>query len=200
MRFRMCVGPLVLAGLLTACGGRDAGGFHPSGRAQGDDSPMASSSSSPGTAPRSDASAGAASDPTGGGGPLPRTPRSALAAYREYQRMYEQAYESNDAGRLDSVAMDPLLSIIERDIGKIKRQGVFWRFHNVLNPRVQGSSKDASTVVILDCVRTLGSYRFSARTGRRLAAWRDGSHLYQAVMRYTDGTYKISDATEGRKC
>ncbi|MCO5972064.1 hypothetical protein [Actinoallomurus soli] len=160
-------------------------------------------SSTPGTASQPSASAGPASGPAGdptGGGPLPRTPQSALTAYREYQRMYEQAYETNDTSRLDAVAMDPLLSIIEKDVERIRRQGVFWRFHNVLNPRVQGGSKDDSTVVILDCVRTLGSYRFSAKTGRRLAAWRDGSNLYQAIMRYTDGTYKISDATEGRKC
>jgi hypothetical protein len=197
MRFRMCVGPLILAGLLTACGGRATGGFHPSGQAQGDESPM--TSSSPDTAPRSDTSAGTASDPASGG-PLPQTPQSALAAYREYQRAYEQAYETNDPSGLDAVAMDPLLSVIDKDIAKIKRQGVFWRFHNVLNPQVQGRSKDDSVVVILDCVRTLGSYRFSARTGKRLAAWHDGSHLYQAIMRYADGTYKISDATEGRKC
>ncbi|MCO6006579.1 hypothetical protein NE236_16460 [Actinoallomurus purpureus] len=134
------------------------------------------------------------------GGPVPRSPSSALAAYREYQRMYEQAYESNDTSRLDTVAMDPLLSIIDKDVEKIQHQGVFWRFHNVLNPRVQGRTNDDSVVVILDCVRTLGAYRFSARTGKRLGSWRDGSHLYQAVMRYSDGTYKISDATEGRKC
>lgn len=197
MRFRMCVGPLILVGLLTACGGRATGKFHPSGQVQGGDSPAASSSSV--TPPQSDGTAGTAGGATSGG-PLPRTPQSALAAYRDYQRMYEQAYETSDTSRLDAVAMDPLLSIIDKDVAKIQRQGVFWRFHNVLNPRVQGRSKDDSIVVILDCVRTLGSYRFSARTGKRLASWRDGSHLYQAVMRYTDGTYKISDATEGRTC
>ncbi|WP_345354251.1 hypothetical protein [Actinoallomurus liliacearum] len=156
-------------------------------------------SSSPDTTPQPDAPVNTAGGPASNG-PLPRTPQSAVVAYREYQRMYEQAYETNDTSRLDTVAMDPLLSIIEKDVAKIQRQGVFWRFHNVLNPQVQGGSKDDSVVVILDCVRTLGSYRFSARTGKRLAAWRDGSHLYQAVMRYSDGTYKISDATEGRKC
>ncbi|GAB3986331.1 hypothetical protein GCM10029978_101570 [Actinoallomurus acanthiterrae] len=200
MRFRLCVGTLTLVGLLTACGGHASGGFHPSGQVL-PDSPTTSSSGT--SAPQSDGTAGTAdpgSSPATGGGPLPRTPQSALTAYREYQRMYEQAYESNDTSRLDAVAMDPLLSIIDKDVANIQRQGVFWRFHNVLNPRVQGGSKDDSIVVIIDCVRTLGSYRFSAKTGKRLAAWHDGSNLYQAIMRYTDGTYKISDATEGRKC
>ncbi|MEV5708344.1 hypothetical protein [Actinoallomurus sp. NPDC052274] len=156
-------------------------------------------SSSPDTTPQPDAPTDTANGPTSGG-PLPRTPQSALAAYREYQRIYEQAYETNDPSGLGAVAMDPLLSSIDKNIAKITRQGVFWRFHNVLNPQVQGRSKDDSIVVILDCVRTLGSYRFSAKTGKRLASFHDGSHLYQAIMRYADGTYKISDATEGRKC
>lgn len=199
MRFRMCVGTLTLVSLLTACGSRATGGFHPSGQVAATDSSAASSSAaSAGPAPQT----GATAD-TGGGagpGPLPRSPQSALAAYREYQRMYEQAYQTNDTGRLGTVAMDPLLSIIDRDVAKIKQQGVFWRFHNVLNPKIQGRTKDDSIVVILDCVRTLGSYRFSAKTGERLASYRDGSHLYQAIMRYTDDTYKISDATQGRKC
>jgi hypothetical protein len=198
MRFRLCVGSLIVVSLLTACGSRAAGGFHPSGQVVSDGASAAPSASSA-TAPQPDGTAGPTGAPSAGG-PLPRTPQSALAAYREYQRMYEQAYETNDTSRLDAVAMDPLLSIIDKDVAKIRRQGAFWRFHNVLNPTIQGRSKDDSIVVILDCVRTLASYKFSAKTGKRLGSWRDGRHLYQAIMRYTDGTYKISDATEGRKC
>lgn len=189
MRFRMCVGTLMLAGLLAGCGERDPGGFHPSGRAPAADPSAAS------------ATGGASPTGTpGGDAPVAKTPESALAAYRTYQRVYEQVAETQDTGALNAVATDPLLTVITGDVAKARKQGVFWRFHNVLNPRVQGSSPDNSTIVILDCVRTLGSYRYSAKTGKRLGSWHDGSHLYQAIMRFTDGAYKISDATQGRKC
>jgi hypothetical protein len=184
----MCVGTLTLVGLLAGCGDRHPGGFHPSGQA-----PAAGSgaSSAGGVSPAGTASAD---------DPAARTPESALAAYRNYQHVYEQVAETQNTRALGAVATDPLLSVITKDVAKAKRQGVFWSFHNVLNPRVQGSSADNSTIVILDCVRTLGSYRYSAKTGKRLGSWNEGSHLYQAIMRFTDGVYKISDATQGRKC
>jgi hypothetical protein len=195
MRFRKCVGPLVLMGLLAACGGRPSGGgFHPNGQAPADGSSTAPSGDASGSA---DSSAG---NTPGTGGPMPKTPQSALAAYRGYQLTYEMAYENNDASLLGPVAMDPLLSIITRDINKIRAQGFIWRFHNVLNPHVQGSSADGSSVVILDCVKTLGSYQFSAKTGKRIGSWRGGTAAYQATMRYVDSTWKISEAIEGGKC
>ncbi|GAA4520731.1 hypothetical protein GCM10023191_098080 [Actinoallomurus oryzae] len=194
MRFRKSVGPLVLMGLLAACGSRaQTGGFHPNGQAPGDGASAASSSGATGGATAGD-------DAPGAGAPAPKTPQSALAAYRAYQLAYERAYETNDAGGLSAVAMDPLLSKVTQDIGAVRAQGLIWRFHNILNPRVQGSSSDLSTVVILDCVRTLGSYKYSAKTGRRLTSWRGGTVQYQAVMRYSDDVWKISEATEGEKC
>lgn len=198
MRFRKCVGPLVLMGLLAACGSRtDSGGFHPSGQAPADRSSTASSTGTGGTS-------GSAGDAGNGspvaGAPAPRTPQAALAAYRGYQFAYERAYENNDPGLLNPVAMDPLLSKVARDIDDVRGQGVIWRFHNVLNPQIQGGSKDGTSVVILDCVTTLGSYKFDARTGRRLGSWRGGTAEYQAIMRYSDDTWKISEATEGGKC
>lgn len=129
-----------------------------------------------------------------------KTPQSALAAYRTYQRVYEQVYETGNAAALNSVAIDPQLSLITKDLASVQAEGVIWRFHNVLNPRVQGRSADDSTVVILDCVQTLGAYRFSAKTGKRLSAWRGGNYLYQAIMRFADGSWKISEARQGRKC
>ena len=196
MRFRKCVGPLVLIGLLTACGGRtDGGGFHPNGQATGDGASTPPSAGASGSAGSS-----AGTTTPGAGGPMPKTPQSALAAYRGYQLTYEMAYENNDPSLLNPVAMDPLLSLITRDINQIRAQGFIWRFHNVLNPHVQGSSADGSTVVILDCVKTLGSYKFSARTGKRLGSYRGGTGAYQATMRYSDSTWKISEATEGEKC
>jgi len=195
MRFRKCVGPVVLMGLLAACGGRPSGGgFHPDGQAPGDDASTAPSAGASGSAGSS------AGTTPGAGGPMPRTPQSALAAYRGYQRTYEMAYENNDPGLLPPVAMDPLLSIITNDINEIRAQGFIWRFHNVLNPHVQGSSADGSSVVILDCLKTLGSYKFSAKTGKRIGSWRGGTAAYQATMRYSGSTWKISEATEGEKC
>jgi hypothetical protein len=123
-----------------------------------------------------------------------------LSRYREYQRAYERAYETNDANALATFAIDPLLSIITDDLKKLAAKGQIWRFHNVLNPRIQGRSQTGSTVFVIDCVRTLAAYRFSAKSGKRLGTFRGGTRAYQAVMRYIDGTWKISNATEGQKC
>lgn len=176
---RVATGVLVLAGTLAACGARpSAGAFHPHGSAPAPEAPEA--------APQSAAPSA--------------VQRSALQAYRSYQLAYEKAYETNDARGLEAVAMDPLLSQVTRDVARIRAEGVIWRFHNVLNPQVQGRSKDGSKVVIVDCVHTLGAYRFDARTGKRLNAWRGGSRFYQAIMRFSDNTWKISEARQGNPC
>lgn len=193
MRRPALAGALALAVITTACGNHTSSGFHPNGNATAAD-PGTTSSTGTDTPNSTNAT------PDSNASPASATPESALAAYRNYQRVYEQAYENNDSGALNSVAMNPLLSIITTDIRKIKSRSEIWRFHNVLNPKVQGHSSDSSSVVILDCVHTLGAYRYSAKTGARLSSWRSGSHLYQAIMRFTDGTYKISDATQGRPC
>lgn len=197
MRFRMCVGTLALAGLLAACGGRAAGGFHPNGRTA-NDPPDVSPSQGATSGTAMPGTNGAASE--GGAGTQPQTPAAALAAYREYQQVYEQVYETGDPAALRAVAVDPQLSLVTNDVRDVRAQGVIWRFHNVLNPQVQGRSTDESTVVVLDCVQTLGAYRFSAKTGKRLSAWRGGSFLYQAIMKFTGGSWKISDAKQGGKC
>ena len=126
--------------------------------------------------------------------------QAVLARYREYQQIYERVYETNDPTPLRAIAMDPLLTIITNDVRKISAKGEIWRFHNVLNPKIQGRSKDGGIVAVIDCVRTLGAYRFSATTGERLGAWRGGTYLYQAVMRFSDGAWKISEARQGKKC
>lgn len=195
MRFRKCVGPLVLMGLLAACGGRtDGGGFHPSGQTGADGSSTAGADGS------STAPGGHSSGTPGAGGPAPRTPQAALAAYRSYQLAYERAYKNNDPSVLNPVAMDPLLAKVTQDIEDVRRQGISWHFHNVLNPKIQGKSADGSSVVVLDCVMTLGSYKFDVKTGKRLGLWRGGAAEYQAIMRYSDDAWKISEATEGGKC
>jgi hypothetical protein len=181
MGMRAAAGAIALASLLTACGSRSsAGGFHPHGSA----SPPDATAAAP-AAPKADASA---------------VQRSALAAYRGYQLAYEKAYQMGDARGLDAVATDPLLSQVTEDVARIRGEGVIWRFHNVLNPRVQGRSKDGSKVVIVDCVHTLGAYRFDAKTGKRLNAWRGGTRFYQAIMRFSGNTWKISEARQGDKC
>jgi hypothetical protein len=197
MRFRKCVGTLLLVGLIAACGGRtEGGGFHPSGKAPADGSSAGSSASSGSAADGS----GAVDANPGVGTPAPKTPQSALAAYRAYQLAYEQAYRNNDVSVLNPVAMDPLLTVISKDIASIRADGFIWRFHNVLNPKIQGNSNDGSSVVVLDCVRTLGSYKFSAKTGKRLGSWRGGTSEYQAIMRYSANIWKISEATEAGTC
>lgn len=201
MRFRMCVGTLALTGLLAACGGRAEGGFHPDGRATGDrPAGAAASNGAAGTAAPGSAGTSGAGGAAGGGGAQPETPQAALAAYREYQHVYEQVYETGDPAPLRAVATDPQLSLVTKDVRDVWAQGIVWRFHNAVNPQVQGRSPDDSTVVILDCVQTLGAYRYSAKTGKRLGAWRGGSSLYQAIMKYNDGSWKISQARQGRKC
>jgi hypothetical protein len=193
MRFRKCVGTLILMSLLAACGSRSPGGFHPSGRA----APVGDSSASPSDAGEGSAAGAPSSD---GAQPQAKTPEAAIAAYRNYQLAYERAYEDNDVSVLGPVAMDPLLTKIGQDVASVRGQGLVWRFHNVLNPKVQGTSRDGSTVVVLDCVRTLGAFKYSATTGKRLGSWRGGTFQYQAVMRYDDDTWKISDATRGGTC
>jgi hypothetical protein len=197
MRFRKRAGTLLLVALVAACGSRtQGGGFHPSGKPPADGSSAGSSASSGSAANGS----GAVDTNPGVGTPSPKTPQAALAAYRAYQLAYEQAYVNNDVRLLNPVAMDPLLSVVSKDIASVRADGFIWRFHNVLNPKIQGSSNDGATVVILDCVRTLGSYKFSAKTGRRLGSWRGGTSEYQAIMRYSANIWKISEATEAGTC
>jgi hypothetical protein len=189
-RFITPVGAFVLVCSLTACGSSGhAGAFRPAGQPQ-------SQPPAPSGAP--DADSGAAAPPaamtTG------QIDKQVLARYRAYQRAYEKAYETNNPAGLTAYTMDPLLGIIADDLRKTAAKGEIWRFHNVLNPRIQGRSQTRSTVFVIDCLRTLAAYRFSARTGKRLGAFRGGAHAYQAVLRYTDGTWKISNATQGQKC
>ena len=188
-RFVPPLGALVLACVLAACGGSDStGAFNPAGR------PQTPTASSPG-----------AGEPAAADAP-PRTLTvqqingQVLARYRAYQRAYEKAYETNDPSGLGTYVMDPLLGIVSADLRELAAKGEIWRFHNVLNPRIQGRSETGANVFVIDCVRTLAAYRYSAKTGRRLGAFRGGARAYQAVLRYIDGTWKISNATEGQKC
>lgn len=179
---------LLLACSLAACGSSgNAGTFHPAGQPP---------SSSPGGSGPADADTGAAPS----GMTTEQINQQVLARYRAYQRAYERAYETNDAAVLSAYAMDPLLSVISQDLRQLAAKGEIWRFHNVLNPRIQGRSQDGAMVYVIDCVRTLAAYRFAAGSGKRLGAFRGGARAYRAVMKYTGGTWKISNAIEGQKC
>lgn len=187
-RFVPTLGGIALVALLAGCGNTppsNSGTFNPSGST--DNTTPSVPSSTPVEAVPSAMSASQLRD-------------SVLGRYRAYQKAYETAYEKNDASGLSAVATEPLLTKIIKDIEQTQAHGDIWRFHNVLNPRIQGRSEDSSVVLVLDCVRTIGAYRFSAKTGKNLGAYRGGAHAYQAVMKYVDGTWKISNATQGQKC
>jgi hypothetical protein len=191
-RFVPVIGGIALVTLLAGCGsasGPNSGTFHPSG------------ASSP-TDATSDAAAGSGSSAA----PVPsamttqQLKQSVLAGYRAYQKAYETAYRTNDPAGLAAVAIDPLLARVTKDVEKTAAGGEIWRFHNVLSPQIQSHSQDSTTIVVVDCLKTLGAFRFNAKTGQRLGSLPGGSALYQAIMKYTDGTWKVSDGIQGKKC
>ncbi|MEU6039299.1 hypothetical protein ABZ801_28240 [Actinomadura sp. NPDC047616] len=168
----------------ASCGGSSSGGaFQPSGTFGGPSAPPATTAAPPPSAL-----------------PTAQVDQTVLQRYREYQRVYKQVYETNDPAPLAAVATDPLLTDVTQDVEKTRSKGEIWRFTNVLNPKIQGRSTDGTQVIVLDCVRTLGAYRYSARTGERLGSLPGGTALYQVFMRYDAGTWKASKATLGKKC
>jgi hypothetical protein len=186
-RFITPLGALALACSLAACGSSgSAGTFRPAGQPQ-TLAPPSAVASQPAVAPLTTMSTQQIND-------------QVLARYREYQRVYMQVYETNDPSLLNAVAIDPFLAEVTKDVQETAAKGEYWRFTNLLNPQIQGRSKDGSIVVVLDCVRTLGAYRFSAKTGKRLGTLGGGTYLYQAVMKFVDGTWKISESRQGKKC
>lgn len=125
---------------------------------------------------------------------------TALQRYRDYQAAYKKAYETNDPSGLPDVAMDPLLSQVTDDVEATKAKGEVWRFSNTLNPRVYARSKDSTKIYIIDCVRTLAAYRYSARTGKRIGGVPDGAYVYRATVQYDSGTWKVAANVRDRSC
>ena len=126
-----------------------------------------------------------------------------LERYRAYQRAYEKAYATGDPEPLAEVATEPLLSIITKDVNATfkDRKGVIWRFRNALNPKVHSRSKDLSSILVVDCVRTLGAYKFSAKTGKRISGTNKSStYAYQARFQYDGTTWKVAEARKGKRC
>ncbi|MGW5412867.1 hypothetical protein [Actinomadura geliboluensis] len=126
--------------------------------------------------------------------------KTVLKRYRAYQDAYKKAYDTNDPSGLADVAMDPLLTEVTDDVEATKAEGVIWRFANTFNPRVYARSKDSTKVYVIDCVRTLAAYRFSARTGKRLSQTPGDAFVYRATLAYDSGTWKVAANVRDRQC
>lgn len=182
-RARLAVALTAIAAT-ASCGGSSSGGaFKPSGTFGGGAAAPATTAATPPSAL-----------------PTAQVDQDVLQRYREYQRVYKQVYATNDPTPLAAVATDPLLTSITRDVEQTRSKGEIWRFTNALNPKIQGRTKDGSQVAVLDCVRTLAAYRYSAKTGKRLSGYEGGTFLYQVIMKFEGGTWKASKATQGKEC
>lgn len=126
--------------------------------------------------------------------------KTVIERYRAYQAAYKQAYATNDPSGLPAVAMDPLLAQLTKDIESTKAKGEIWRFANTFNPRVYAQSKDGSKVYVMDCVRTLAGYRYSARTGKRTGEVPSGSFVYRTTVQYDSGAWKVAATVRDRTC
>ncbi|MBC6457794.1 hypothetical protein [Actinomadura sp. HBU206391] len=125
-----------------------------------------------------------------------------IAQYKRFQKVYETSFAMNDTSELAGVATEPILGQLLRTAQRARSQGIFWRYHNVLNPKLASITEDGRQAVVLDCVQTLGTFKYDARTGRRLTANETvGQTRYRALMRLVGGTWKLSDSrSEVRKC
>ncbi|TDD95610.1 hypothetical protein [Actinomadura rubrisoli] len=174
----------LLAGLLAGCG--------------------TSSSSSGALKPEGSFETGAASAPSSAAAPSAQPTallyKTVIDRYREYQAVYKRVYERNDPAELATVAADPLLTQVTKDVEATKAKGEIWRFANTFNPRVYGRSTDSTKVYVLDCVRTLSGYRFSARTGKRLGGGPGSAYVYRSTVLYDSGTWKVADIVQDRPC
>ncbi|WUH97390.1 hypothetical protein OHR68_28175 [Spirillospora sp. NBC_00431] len=126
--------------------------------------------------------------------------KTALAGYRAYQAAYKKAYETNNAAELPSVAMDPLLGQVTKDVEATRAKGEIWRFTNTFNPRVYARAKDSTKIYVIDCVRTLAAYRFSAKTGKRLDGGPGAAYVYRATVQYDSGAWKVAAAVRDKPC
>ncbi|TDC46312.1 hypothetical protein E1281_28180 [Actinomadura sp. KC345] len=123
-----------------------------------------------------------------------------LKRYREYQAAYKEAHESGDTSELGAVAMDPLLTQITRDVQAIRDKGETWRYTSTFNPRVYARSKDSTKIYVVDCIRTLVGYRYSAETGERLGGGPGGAHLFRSTLQYDSGVWKVAASVRKKNC
>lgn len=132
--------------------------------------------------------------------PTAQLHKAVLDRYREYQKAYKQAYETNDPSGLPTVAMDPLLTQVTDDIAATEAEGEIWRFTNTHNPRVYAKSTDSTKVYVIDCIRTLAGYRYSATTGERLGGGPGDAYLYRSTVQWHSGTWKVAASVRDRTC
>lgn len=185
-RLRRAAIPLAAAplALLTGCGAS-----HPSSGALSPEGTFDTGGAAP-----------AATAPVPSAVPTAQLYKTVIERYRAYQAAYKQAYATNDPSGLPAVAMDPLLAQLTKDIESTKAKGEIWRFTNTFNPRVYARSKDGTKVYVLDCVKTLAGYRYSARTGKRTGGGPGGAYIYRTTVQYDSGTWKVAATTRGRSC
>ncbi|MBE1534231.1 hypothetical protein [Actinomadura algeriensis] len=170
---------------LAACGTSDSSG--------GELDPTGTFATGPASAPTPDVAAPSAV-------PTAQLYKTVLDRYREYQKVYKQAYDKNDPSELASVATDPLLSQVTDDIEATEAEGEIWRFTNTHNPRVYAKSTDSTKVYVIDCIRTLAGYRYSATTGERLGGGPGDAYLYRSTVQWTSGTWKVAASVRDRAC
>ncbi|HEV7934236.1 MAG TPA: hypothetical protein VGP70_18255 [Actinomadura sp.] len=188
-RFVAHVGGLVLTVLIAGCGGSGgAGTFRPAGDTAG--------------RPRSGAPASSPAQGTPVAVDTPALTPTIVARYRRFQQVYETASGSNNATQLQEVATEPILSSLVQEIEESRRKGDIWRFHNAINPKLAAITSDGRHAIVLDCLHTLGAFKYDAESGKQTAAHRKGGYTkYRAVMKLDGGTWKLSQAADqGNRC
>jgi hypothetical protein len=170
---------LLLAGCGNA-GSKNPGTFNPAGTAQPQTATVATATPTPQT----DAEINAA----------------ALEQYKKFQETYRTVYQTGDPAPLADVAVDPILSVVTKDVRATYAKHEIWRFTTVLNPKVGWRSEDRTSVLIYDCIRTLSAWKFSTKTGKRLGGGPGGTHVYRARLRYDGIGWKVAEGLSGKKC
>ncbi|MFC5185449.1 hypothetical protein [Actinomadura harenae] len=181
---------LLILTCASACGGSHAnGGFNPDGK-------FGNANNAP--------PSGLPPSPTGPGLPSTMTPKqvdaAVIQAYRKFQQTYQQVYTNNDPSPLAQVAADPLLTKVTNDVEATKAKGEIWRFVNISNPRVYARSQDGAKVFVIDCMRTLVGYRYSAKTGKRLGGRTGSAYVYRTGLKYVDSVWKVYDSVQDNQC
>ncbi|XRQ11864.1 hypothetical protein ACN3XK_13540 [Actinomadura welshii] len=182
--FHRAAAMLAIAGVCAGCGSSGAS-------SGGELAPKGSIESGAAPSPAADAPSAI---------PTAQLFKTVLDRYREYRDVFKKAYDGNDPSELDTVAMDPLLTEVTKDIEATKASGHIWRFTMTVNPRVYARSRDSTKVYLIDCVRTLAGYRYSAKTGERTGGGPGGAYLYRYTVQYDDGTWKVAASVRDGEC
>ena len=185
--------------LLSGCGSSSkakGGGFAPAGG----DTPT---STAPGVTDPSAPSASASASAAGLAPSAMTTPQfkqAVLSGYKAYMTAYEHAYATNITSTLGQYAADPVLGKVTKEIQADAAKKVVWRFHNVLNPQLQGWATDRTLAVVLDCVQNLGWYKYSLTSGARTGTKSAGNNYYQTHLKYVDAVWKVTEVKVGGRC